>query len=118
MPQGLDPLPFQIDHIIAAQHLGRSEFENLALACFGCNKRKGPNAAGFDELSGRLVPLFNPRRQEWGRHFRWDGVVLVGRTRVGRATISVLGINRADYMAFRQELATEGLFPFDRVRRS
>jgi hypothetical protein len=112
MPQELDPLPFQIDHIVAAQHLGRSELENLALACLGCNKRKGPNAAGFDEVSGKLVPLYNPRRQEWGRHFRWEGTVLVGRTKVGRATISVLGINRPEYVALREELAIEGLLPF------
>jgi hypothetical protein len=112
MPQALDPLPFQIDHVIAAQHRGKSEFNNLALTCLGCNKRKGPNAAGFDELSGKLVPLFNPRRQKWARHFRRKGPVLVGRTQIGRATISVLGINRPEYVAFRAELADEGLFPF------
>jgi hypothetical protein len=117
MPQALDPLPFQIDHIIAEQHLGKSEIGNLALACLGCNKRKGPNAAGFDIVSGKLVPLYNPRRQKWARHFRWEGPVLVGQTQIGRATISVLGINRPEYVAFREELANEGLFPFHQTGR-
>jgi 5-methylcytosine-specific restriction endonuclease McrA len=63
MPQALDPLPFQIDHVIAEQHGGRTESRNLALACLGCNKRKGPNIAGLDPLSGKLAPLFNPRTQ-------------------------------------------------------
>ena len=112
MPQALDPLSFQIDHIIAEQHGGTTESDNLALACLSCNKRKGPNIAGRDPLSGKLVPLFNPRTQKWTRHFRWDGPVLVGRTRIGRATIAVLGINRPDYVAFREELTNEGLFPF------
>ena len=39
------------------------------------------------------MPLFNPRRQKWDRHFRWDGPLLVGRTAIGRTTIRVLQIN-------------------------
>lgn len=112
IPQALDPLPFQIDHIIAEQHGGRSVIENLALACLACNKRKGPNLAGIDGLSGKLAPLFNPRTQIWTRHFYWDGPLLMGRTQIGRATIAVLGINRPEYVAFREELTNEGAFPF------
>jgi len=111
MPQALDPLPVQIDHIIAEQHGGKTESANLALACLGCNKRKGPNIAGLIS-SGKVVPLFNPRTQEWSRHFRWDGPVLVGRTHIGQVTVAVLGINRPEYVAFREELSREGLFPF------
>jgi hypothetical protein len=112
MPQALDPLPFQFDHVIAEQHGGRAVSGNMALACLSCNKRKGPNIAGFDPLSGKLVALFNPRQQSWERHFRWVGSALEGRTQTGRATISVLGINRVEFVAFREELAAEGCFPF------
>ena len=112
LPQSFDPLPFQIDHVIAEQHGGPTESGNLALACLSCNKRKGSNIAGVDPLSRKLVPLFNPRTQRWARHFRWDGPVLVGRTRIGRATIAVLGINRPEFVAFREELRNEGVFPF------
>ncbi len=111
MPQALNPLPYEIDHVIPEQHGGKTSLANLALACLSCNKRKGPNLAGYDPISKRLVPLFNPRRQRWSRHFRWRGSVLIGKTRVGRATIAVLGINRPDYIDFRQELIEEGVFP-------
>lgn len=115
IPQALDPLPFQIDHIIAEQHGGWTESGNLALACLSCNKRKGPNIAGLDASTGNIVPLFNPRIQKWSRHFHWRGVVLMSRTQVGRATVAVLGINRLEYVAFREELRNEGFFPYSRV---
>jgi hypothetical protein len=57
------------------------------------------------------VPLFNPRRYKLGRHFRWDGPVLVGLTPVGRATIAVLEINLEHRVALRQGLIDEGDFP-------
>jgi hypothetical protein len=38
--------------------------------------------------------------------------LLVGRTQTGRVTVAVLGINHPEYVAFREELANEGLFPF------
>lgn len=41
MPQALDPLPFQIDHIIAEQHGGETESANLALACLSCERENG-----------------------------------------------------------------------------
>lgn len=112
MPAMLDPLPFQIDHIIAEQHGGETVSQNLALACLSCNKRKGPSVASIARSSGRVIPLFNPRTQKWRRHFRWHGPLLVGRTQIGRATIAVLGINRPEFVAFREELSNEGLFPF------
>jgi hypothetical protein len=38
------------DHIIATQHGGETEENNLALACKRCNRNKGPNI-------GSLVPV-------------------------------------------------------------
>jgi HNH endonuclease len=111
MPQAYNPLPYEADHIIAEQHGGTTDLLNLALACTSCNKRKGPNVGGYDPLTKKLVPLYNPRTQNWRRHFRWEGPVLVGRTRIGRVTIAVLGINSPDYVEFRKELMNEGLFP-------
>ena len=61
-------------------------------------------------MTGALVPLFNPRRQRWERHFVWNGAILVGRTRIARATIRVLAINDPDAVAFRAELMEEGVF--------
>ncbi len=55
MPERFDPLPFQVDHIIARQHGGATILENLAWSCLHCNKRKGPNIAGIDPESGELA---------------------------------------------------------------
>lgn len=117
MPRIYDELPFEIDHIIPEQHGiipeqrgGKTVAGNLALACFADNHHKGPNLAGIDPKSGKRTWLFNPRRHKWGRHFRWDGPILVGRTAVGRATIAVLGINRPHRVRHRAQLIAEGVF--------
>ena len=110
MPAAYDPLPFQLDHIIAQQHGGETVLENTAWSCLHCNKHKGPNIAGIDPLTGQMVALFHPRRQRWHRHFEWDGPILVGRTRTARATIRVLAINDLAAVAFRAELMQEGVY--------
>lgn len=111
MPQRYDELAFEIDHIVAEQHGGKTVANNLALACFADNHHKGPNLAGIDPKSRKRTWLFNPRRHKWTRHFRWDGPVMVGRTAVGRATIVVLGINLAHRIRHRAQLIAEGVFP-------
>src|SRR5580658_5420886 len=85
--QNYSRLTFEVDHIIAEQHGGLTVVRNLALSCFYCNRFKGPNIAGRDRRSRKLVALFNPRRQKWSRHFRWAGPILIGRTPVGRTTV-------------------------------
>lgn len=61
-------LAFQIEHIIAKQHGGADHPDGLCYACAQCNWAKGPNVAGL--LDAKLYPLFNPRVQNWERHFR------------------------------------------------
>jgi len=85
--------------------------ENLALSCLFCNEHKGPNIAGIDPLSQRIVRLFHPRRDKWKRHFRWRGPRLIGRTPIGRATIAVLAINDLQNVALRAALIENGEFP-------
>ncbi len=80
LPEAESDLAFEIDHVIAEHHKGQTQEENLCLACFACNRHKGPNVAGVDPETKQIVPLFNPRRQKWARHFRWEGPVLEGRT--------------------------------------
>jgi hypothetical protein len=113
MPEIYDRPGFEIEHIIARQHGGTTSAGNLAWACFTCNKRKGPNLAGIDQVTGTLVSLFHPRRHKWSRHFRRRGAWLVGRTPIGRATIAVLGINLPLRVRLRQALIDEGVFRFD-----
>ncbi|WP_165219943.1 HNH endonuclease [Aquisphaera insulae] len=111
VPQLRDRLPFEIDHIIAEHHGGSTTGGNTCLCCFACNRHKGPNIAGIDPKSRKIVPLFNPRRHKWSRHFRWDGPRLVGLTPAGRATIQVLKLNLDYRVEFRRELIDEGDFP-------
>ncbi len=103
--------PFQFEHVIAHQHGGTTESENLALACLKCNLYKGPNLSGIDPDTGAIVLLFNPRTQVWRAHFRWDGSLLVGITPTARATIRVLDINSATRIAARDTLIMEGWEP-------
>ncbi len=111
MPQRYDEATFEIDHIIARQHLGRTVLSNLALSCFHCNRHKTSNLSGRDSVTRRTVSLFNPRRHKWVRHFRWEGPRLVGRTPLGRATVATIKMNDYLRVLLRQELMAEGLFP-------
>jgi hypothetical protein len=110
-PEVFAELPFQFDHIIARQHGGATESENLALACGFCNRYKGPNLSGVDPVSKKVVPLFDPRQQTWDDHFHWAGATVVGRTPCGRATIRTLNLNRTDAVAVRSLLMPEGVYP-------
>jgi hypothetical protein len=103
-------LPFQIDHIIARQHGGETIDQNLALACFHCNRFKGPNIAGLDPQSKKLVPLFNPRTDVWQEHFTFEEAYIRGTTSIGRATIQVLAVNAPDLLQLRVELMREDAF--------
>jgi len=107
LPQLASPLPHAVDHIIARQHQGLTESENLALACFFCNSYKGTNIAGLNGETGRTVRLFHPRKDRWTRHLAWDGPTLVGRTVTGRVTVSVLNINRPEAVELRGYLICE-----------
>ena len=109
-PAACAEVPFQIDHIVARQHGGTDEADNLCLACCFCNRHKGPNLSGVDPVSRQVVRLFDPRRQVWSEHFRWDGAVLTGQTEIGRATVQTLNVNRPDALAVRRLLMAEGVF--------
>jgi hypothetical protein len=109
-----EPLyPFHVEHIISKKHHGSDDPRNLAWSCHGCNLAKSSNLSGFDNVTGRVVVLFNPRRQRWGQHFRWVGARLVGLTPCGRATIDVLNINEPDRIDLRELLVLAGQFPPD-----
>lgn len=102
--------PFQIDHIIARQHGGRTTADNLALACFHCNLHKGPNIASLDPPGhGHLVRLFNPRMDQWSEHFDWDRAEIIGLTAIGRATVRTLNMNDPAATAVRESLMQEGV---------
>src|SRR4051812_29659483 len=100
--------PFHVEHIIARQHGGTDDADNLALACCWCNAFKGPNLASMDPDSGGLTRLFHPRRDTWAEHFRREGAQIVGKTDVGRTTAWLLQFNAADNLAQRTLLLELG----------
>jgi hypothetical protein len=101
----------QVDHIISRKHGGHSELENLAYACFRCNAWKGTDIGSVDPQSGRMVPLFHPRRDRWNEHFEVRGFVIEPLTAIGEVTARLLKLNLDKRVAERQVLATLGLFP-------
>lgn len=99
-----DETPFHVEHVIAQQHGGTDDFENLALACCWCNAIKGPNLASIDPDLGGLTRLFHPRKDRWEDHFRRDGAYILGVTEVGRTTAWLLQFNSADNLDQRMML--------------
>ena len=87
---------FTIDHVIPLTKGGTDTLDNLALACFHCNRRKSDKLTILDPVTEKEVPLFNPRRNVWSEHFIWstDKLFIIGLTPVGRATVEALQFNR------------------------
>lgn len=87
---------FTVDHVIPLTKGGANSIDNLALACFHCNRQKSDKLKAFDEHSLSEVPLFNPRTDSWAEHFIWstDTLLIIGLTPIGRATATELAFNR------------------------
>ena len=101
-------LAHHVEHIIARQHGGSDEADNLALACHRCNLCKGPNLTSIDRVGGEVVSLFHPRQDEWETHFRMRGAQIEGLTAVGRATVGLLAMNDTRRLELRSELLLLG----------
>ncbi|MBI4327494.1 MAG: HNH endonuclease [Chloroflexi bacterium] len=101
----------EADHIIAEQHGGETAPENLAYACWECNRRKGPNLASRDPETGDVVRLFDPRHHRWSEHFRLDGWRIVPLTPVGRATASLLRFDSPERLRVLALLHRLGRYP-------
>lgn len=87
---------FTIEHVIPVSLGGDDSFDNLALSCFACNRRKSDKIKGLDPHVNKIVQLFNPRVHQWNENFIWskDKLVIAGLTSIGRATIHELELNR------------------------
>lgn len=104
---------FSIEHILPKARGGTDDFDNLALACQGCNNHKYDKIEGRDPISGAWAPLYHPRRDLWRTHFTWssDFTLMLGLTPTGRATIAALRLNRAGVVALRTILFAVGEHP-------
>jgi hypothetical protein len=104
---------FTVDHVMPLSLGGVDDLENLALACFHCNRRKTNRLTAVDPQSKKETPLFNPRRQGWREHFVWstDGLLILALTAVGRATIATLALNRERVINIREADKAVGRHP-------
>ena len=73
LPAEVGFFPHEIDHVIAEKHGGKTETDNLAYACWRCNRHKGTDLGSFDPETNGFSPLFNPRTQVWTDHFEFHG---------------------------------------------
>lgn len=110
LPEALALHKHEPDHIVSRQHGGESEPGNLALACFRCNRHKGPNVGSFDPQTGELVPFYNPRTQVWSEHFQLQDGSIQPLTAEGRVTVKILNLNDQVRILERQRLSALGLY--------
>jgi 5-methylcytosine-specific restriction endonuclease McrA len=102
IPEELALASHWVDHIVAEKHGGQTEEANLAFSCVLCNQHKGTDLASVDPATGQITPLFNPRRDSWASHFRLTGPQIEPLTPVGRVTVRLLQLNRADRVEERR----------------
>lgn len=105
--------PFVCEHVRPRVKGAGNTLSELAWACSGCNSHKYDKTHARDPRTKRVVPLFNPRRQCWSRHFAWsnDFLFIRGRTASGRATVAALHLNRAELVNLRHALRAIGVHP-------
>lgn len=102
-----------VDHIIPSAAGGTTTEDNLWLACRRCNESKGIQIKAADPLTGNVVNLFNPRKQDWHEHFEWseNGTKIIGKTPEGRATVFALKMNNIEIVTARRMWVSAGWWP-------
>jgi len=102
-----------MEHVIPIAAGGQATEANLALSCFACNRRKWDRRSGLDPAAGSEQRLFNPRTDLWNEHFAWsrDGLSVLGGSSIGRATVSVLEMNRERLQQIRAADVALGRHP-------
>ena len=98
------------DHIISRKHSGPTESDNLAYACFFCNRRKGSDIGSISH-TGEFVRFFNPRSDRWEAHFQLEGVFIKPITAIGEVTARILDFNANDRILEREILVAAGRYP-------
>lgn len=103
----------EVDHIVSERHGGSTREDNLAYACFFCNRNKGSDIASLIPGTRDLVRLFNPRLDRWAEHFELaeGGVLIIPRSGIGEATARLLGFNQRDRLLEREALQEMGRYP-------
>jgi hypothetical protein len=104
LPSSVAFFPHEVDHVIAEKHGGQTETDNLAFACWRCNRHKGSDLGSFDPETEEFSVLFNPRTENWAEHFTLQGEQIIGLTAEGRTTIKLLQLNSEERIMERRSL--------------
>lgn len=112
-PQTICAYTFHLEHIIPRSAGGNNSHDNRALSCWNCNSSKSNRVDGTDPDSGVAVSLFDPRKQVWSDHFKWDSsfTLILGTTACGRATVAQLDMNAHSQQVARPLWIASGYWP-------
>ena len=96
----------EVDHILSEKHGGRTVADNLALACFFCNRNKGSDIGSVrSPTDPSLIRFFNPRVDRWEQHFRrTDDFRIEPLTEIGAVTVRIFGFNHGGRIEERRAL--------------
>ncbi|MCK6691305.1 MAG: HNH endonuclease [Thermoanaerobaculia bacterium] len=111
IPKIVSNYEFHIEHIIGIQHGGTSSLDNLAWCCSFCNWKKGPNLGTLLDSNNEIIPLFNPRTQNWFEHFDVRNGVIIPKTKIAMATVKLLEFNLPERVEIRAVLTIAGFYP-------
>lgn len=100
----------EVDHIVSRKHGGKTETDNLAYACFFCNRRKGSDIGSISS-SGKYMRFFHPRNDAWNMHFQIEGALITPITLIGEVTASILDFNNSERVLERKLLIDSGKYP-------
>lgn len=100
----------EVDQIVSVKHGGITVPENLAYACFHCNRHKGTELGSLSLRTGKLVRFFNPRSDYWTQHFCVNEARIETLTETGEVTSRMLEFNHPERLAFRRLLMEVGRY--------
>ena len=90
LPQSAEPFfAYHVEHIVARQHGGRDDSENLALACYHCNAHKGPNLMSQKQMLAPSIGVLTQRSSSFAREVDRVKLRASERKRFPRAEIAV-----------------------------
>ena len=93
--------PHEVDHVVAEKHGGATDIDNLAFACWRCNRHKGSDLTSFDPQTRQLSPCSTYARKSGQSTSLTKEKGIIGLTPEGRTTVNLLRLNNEDRLSER-----------------